>query len=642
MIVTPLMIEACKWKDKISADKWALENYILEKESAVGGGKYSFDKAPHAKLPLKIFSKPTTKTLTLMFASQASKTTIAMVLLNWFMDMHGGNIMFFLPQDALVKFAAIDRILPAIQRTINAKSISLEKEERKLKDNTKDIRYIGGTIRVLSSASAINRKSTPAKLIILDEVAEMKDEHVAEIEERGKTYELYGGKILKTSTIMNKNDAIDLSFKVSEAQYEYFCKCPYCNKEHIDDLLSYLIYPSIDEFKKTVETNSSEAEILLEYASYAGARAKYKCPHCGELWDNGDKNNAVINGGWKLIKGNDNSKSVGFRCSSFISLFITLETMAVKYLSCANEEQKTAFYRGWLSKIYKPELKSLEINEVKKTLDENISENILPDNTIALYGSIDVQKDHYYYSVVAFDDVLEPYVIDYGRINSTNDLYNFILMAKYDNKGLNSLIKYPECWGIDSGFDANSIYELCYELNHFFDNNKEAYKQDILKFRNGLGVQILPFKGSSKNYSGAMNVLFTTSRIEKDRTGKMLKDPLTLYILNTYHFKNQLFSFIDGAIKGDAKRLHIHNTARDDIFDSLISEAKTQVKLKNNALAYEYVPTKTHPFNHYLDTLGYSLALAEIFNIRYRPNMLTANSNIKNKQKKKTDYLDEF
>lgn len=645
--ITQRMISACEYKDFIAPDEWALKYYHFDKTSAVGVGKFNFKHAPHQKLPLNYIGKNEVREITLWVASQTGKTTIAMIALNWYMDNRGGNAMFFLPSDELVNSTATNRILPAIAKTPNAQSLVAEKKERGLRENTKDIRYLGGSVRVLSSTKSANRKSTPAAFIIMDEISEMKHEHVMEISERAKTYEQYGAKIIKTSTAMHDDDPVVFAYEASEVKFEYSLKCPYCLKNHIDNFLENIRYPSIDEFD--LENEKTPRLRLATYAQLASKSAKYECPHCKKLWDDADKDKAIDAGEWVRTSAVDIGRSVGFKASSFISKFVSIAELTRQFLLCDNDEQKAAFYRGWLNQIYTPEIKTTPLSELEKLINEKLKQNEIPDDTVGLFGAIDVQKDHYYYLVMAVDSKLNRHIVDCGRFNSDVELINFVASVGFFRKSDNGKKEpvFIECFAIDSGFKTDEIYQLCYNLNHFF-NDYSPQKERILANRQGELITAIPIKGASTNNSNTTGDLGRIVSIDKDINGKAFDGGLNLHVINTYLCKDTLMTHLDNQINDkDAERLQVYHEAPESLLKSLVSEHKVQVKSTSGKVIFAYEPVTAHPFNHYLDCATYCYYLIARFNVRFRASAYAismSNSSISNKDKtsKTRDYLDEF
>lgn len=646
MIVTNSMIRACEYKDTLSPKEWASEYYFLEKESAVGAGRFSFSYAPHQALPLEVIGDDKVREVVIWVASQTGKTTLAMIALNWYMDSIGGNAMFFLPSDELVSFSATDRILPAINRTINKNLILEEKEERKLRDNTKNIRYLGGVIRVLSSSKSANRKSTPASFIILDEISEMKHSHVLEISERAKTFEKYGSKIIKTSTAMSENDPIVYAYEASEVKYEYFVKCPFCKKSHPDDFLANIRYKPMSEFESELKGVEKESIKTATYANLASKDAKYECPFCKKLWGEKEKDWAIDNGNWHCVSLKKQGRSVGFKASSFISKFVSLSELVRGFLIADDDEKKAAFYRGWLNQIYTPQIKERDLNELAKLEHTKLERGELPNDCVGLFGAIDVQKDCYYFLVMAVDSRLNRYIIDYGRFGSDVELIEFAVGARYFKKD-DSTPFYPEVIGIDSGFRTDEIYQMCYNLNHYFLDYTPA-KEVQLQSRAGELISAVALKGSSISHSGNNGGIGSMQVIDKDPTGRAIEGGVALHTINTYLFKDALMSQIQNQIQDkEGERLFIYKGADDGIYKSLVSEHKVQKEMKSGRVAFSYEPISKHPFNHFLDCCVYCNYLIARYNVRFRASAyVAASSQPSLAQPQKSgfvrDYLDEF
>jgi len=615
----------CQWKKLIDVDEWAEKYFILEESSAVGGGKYSFRFAPTLRQPLKTFGFDNVSNLTYWIGSQGGKSTLSYVLINYIIDrMAGSNIGFYLPNDQLVPYTATNRIIPSIKRiSSNAKVLSETKSNSKLKDNSKIIRLGGAVLRIMGSESSTNRKSFPAQYIFMDEIAEFKQEHVMEIEERNKTFSSFGGKIVKLSTSLHNSDPIVKSHDSAECQMEYFVKCPKCGKSHIDDFVENVVFPENVEVPEHIE---QKQDIEVYVRSYKSRNAMYRCPKCEELWDTDMKTKAVDMGEWKAVRGDINTdKSVSFRASSFVSYFVSIEDLARKWLDVedATDDLKTKFYNGWLSKIYEPKIETLPKEKIM-ILKSKIPYEKVPDNTIGLVGAIDVQKDHFYFIVVAVDENMNRHITEYQRVETMHELEMAILRPRYKQNG--EMIN-VEVWGVDSGYNTNEIYNFCYDMNTL---DMQASRDDtiarIFDKRGGEAVNCIPIKGSSRSTSTSMAGISQITTIEKDLDGKAFDDSLKLHVINTFMYADMSMKMINNSIEKMESQnensieieiknsLRIHADADDKIAEALTSEHK--IELKNGA--YQYVPIKAHPFNHYWDCLKYCNYLIDKLEIRHR------------------------
>jgi len=587
-----------EYKKSIPVDIWAEENYVLESDSAVGGGKFNFKYAPHLRKPLNLLSDNSLTEYTFWFASQSGKTTVAMVHMNYMIDIEPSNFMFFLPNDNAISYTATDRILPAIKRTKNAQSLLEVKEQNKAKENTKNIRFVGGVGRILGANSKVNRKSMPSKVIYLDEIAEFEHLHVKQIIERAKTFSAYGKKIIKTSTSIYKNDPIVKSYEESQLKYEYYSKCPACEKEHVDDFVENFKHPKTED-------------------KYLNAReAVYVCPHCKAEWDNNLKKEAVENGGWKLVSGNPKkAKTVGLRASSFVSHLVSIEDLALEWLDAeGDEELEEAVYNGWFSKIYEREEKTTKADEIL-TLKNNIPKGIVPKDTVAMFGAIDVQKDHFYFVVVAVNEYLSVHIVDYGRLETEADKERKVLQNYYDADGELHLI---ETWADDSGYNKDFVYEFCRKMSNLhYEMEDDPSIQRIFDERYGEALNVIPIKGASRS----MSTISQITSLETDENGKKYEDSLKLHVINTEMFKDRAQRYIDESLSDEytGKRLlTLHEEAEDSIAEALTSEIKKEVVNAKKQISHAWTPKKSHPFNHYWDCLYIVLYLIEKNEVRFR------------------------
>jgi phage terminase large subunit GpA-like protein len=536
-------------------------------------------------------------------------TTLAMVALNYFIDIAPSNIAFFLPNDNLVSYTATDRILPAIQRTPNGKMVTMEQELSKKRENTKNIRFSGGVLRILSANSETNRKSFPAKYIFIDETAVFGKSHIEEIEERGKTFEQFGGKIIKTSTSNTSEDSCVTAHKKSECVMEYHVKCPDCGESHVDDFIENIGYEKLDG-------DLENEDFLVKYITHATNTAYYKCPHCNSKWDNDKKNAAVKNGKWEAIRGHiKTAKSISFRASSLLSGLVTINTMVDKYLKVKdNDDLLSKFYNGWLSKIFTPKKRQKSTDELLPLITD-LERAEIPEGNIALVGTVDVQKDHYYYSVIAFQEGVSLHIVDYGRVESETDL-QFKILQGYQI-AQNELL-YPEIWAIDSGYDTKNIYDLVDHLNSL--NEMAEYDptiKDLFDKRDGMPLEVIPIKGANR----AMSTISHITSIESDFEGKKYSDSLKLHTINVELFKDNAWSYIERSLDEEyegKKRLSLHSESDESILKSYISEYKAEVTNKRGVTTYAWTPIESHPFNHYWDCLVYALYLGEKLEVRFR------------------------
>jgi len=415
-------------------------------------------------------------------------------------------------------------------------------------------------------------------------------------------------KILKTSTSNHANDAIATAYKLSDAKYEYFMKCPYCGESHIDDFINNAVFPRPDEI--TYSTDNEEFR-EAEYLTKASKAARYKCPHCGELWDTNDKNNAVDAGEFKRIAGDDDSNRVGFRVSSLVSKLVSIEQMAYRYLKAKdNEKLLMKFYSGWLAKNYIPAEKGTSKDRIYE-LKNDLPEFELPKDTIAIYMGIDVQQDWYAWVIMAFTEDMNAHIVGYGR---AEDEFMIEQLIRYNFNGT-----FIDAVGIDDGFQTSDVHEFCYLQNLELGEN-----------------YICATRGSAR----PLAKLFVVTTVDVDINGKKMAGGVKRYTINTQQIKDDLQAMIDRGLNEEGKRLYIHKDMDDVIADSLTSEYKIEKDGK-----YTWQPKTSHPNNHWWDAANICLFLAR----RDKINLLKTQARqdkreelVVKKKRSRPEWLDRF
>jgi phage terminase large subunit GpA-like protein len=90
---------------------------------------------------------------------------------------------------------------------------------------------------------------------------------------------------------------------------------------------------------------------------------------------------------------------------------------------------------------------------------------------------------------------------------------------------------------------------------------------------------------------------------------RKVKEPVTLYLVNTDHFKE----FIHGHMRiqaGDPGEWRLHNNVDADYRQQLLSESQVSVENKHGLVETRYVVIDKAAGNHYADAEAYAAAAA--------------------------------
>jgi phage terminase large subunit GpA-like protein len=196
-----------------------------------------------------------------------------------------------------------------------------------------------------------------------------------------------------------------------------------------------------------------------------------------------------------------------------------------------------------------------------------------------LTAAVDVQKDHFLWSVKGWGFDFSSIHLGHGRSNTLDGLLAKMVGGVWGGKKVSAL-------AIDAGFETDKVYALAAAYPGF----------------------VYAIKGAEEIASG---LPYSTTRIRRDHLkGKTLDGGGILWRLNTTHYKNWLFRLIldrkwiipDGIDHDYLAQV----TAEKKVFEVVrrTGKGKWVWRLKGPALP-----------NHYLDTEVYNLAIADILEV---------------------------
>jgi phage terminase large subunit GpA-like protein len=393
--------------------EWAEENMVFEDRSVSPvPGKLSLANSPHLRLPLQLLDRDNTTQVWCQWASQLGKTLMLYLAMAYKIKNDPAVCILYLPKENMVKQALSTKIMP------NLKSMpkvwkTLEQFQNIAHTGRTDKRsnflpFPGGSLSILGIYSSTNRKSISAPYIFFDECGEMESEAMAESLERQKAYELTGTLAVGVSTIVHDEDGICTYSNNADCILEYQLICPNCEQP---------FYPSSDNFKYDKE---AIGEALRKSAFI-------ECPNCSHAIYDEERRQLLYDGKnteWIPTKGDiESARTFGLKASTFHSLFTSLGKICEELVACADDPSKLGtFYRGYFNEFYTSEAErpTPATALLNNAVDLNPFE--VPDDTVALYLSVDSQKDHFWVLGVAYSPEKRGTLVYAERVETFGDI----------------------------------------------------------------------------------------------------------------------------------------------------------------------------------------------------------------------------
>ncbi len=198
---------------------------------------------------------------------------------------------------------------------------------------------------------------------------------------------------------------------------------------------------------------------------------------------------------------------------------------------------------------------------------------------------MDVQKDHFYYTIRAWGYNDQSWLIRCGRVDYWEDLVEVLFKTDYPRiSGGDALPVYMTC--IDSGYRTDEVYQFC------------RYWRDCAK----------AIKGQDEITDGRF---YRASKIDvNSRTGSIIKRGLVLWNLNVTQYKDKINRLVASK---DPVKWHLHREPSEEYLTQFTAEHKVLVRNRNTGKAKEVWQKKRSSIaNHYLDTEVYAIAAADI------------------------------
>lgn len=526
--------QAYKWEKFKPTKEWVEENVELKSDAAAMSGPMQLKYTPHLIEMFDDYDRPEVWKQVLMVSSQTQKTTYQFCCAAKSLDKEVAPGQLMIPTAKGIPRYLTKKLNPFMDgvKSVKSKMIDYSTTE-KLRNRGAELRVPGGGLSVTGSSPG-ERKSLSVKYFFADEIGEFDEGAVPEAEERTKTFEKFFRKIILASTRVSPNDEISREFYTCETKKRLEIQCFHCGKFFYPD------HTNIKYLKKhEYAENNGLALEDVEFSSYLieGAKSvKLECEHCKTGMTTAQKDRQVLNKKirWHIESGPKDGKSIGYRANAIPMYFTTMEYLAELLIKAEEADNKQAIldkiHRGYFNNFYKTDTKETDTNDIL-LCSNGLEESTLPNDTYRVYMGIDTQKDHFWWTIKAFEYGGNNHTILYGRAETTSDLEMIMGMTFKDQKGRER--------GVDKvGIDRQGIKERTVEVDNWVSD---------LVVRQGLQDFIYLTMGIARDTSMRPYVEF---RLEKDlTTNERRETPLKGIKLNNLLLKNELNNTIQRSIK---------------------------------------------------------------------------------------------
>lgn len=560
-------LKVFKPPEQLTVSEWADKFRILDAKTSAEPGPWRTARTPYLQGIMDAFTDPNIEEIIFVKPTQVGGTECLNNIVGYVIAQDPSPTLIVYPTLELAEYTSKNRVQPMINLCPVLKERYQEKESKIL-----ELQFDGMYVVLSGANSPASLASRPIRYLFMDEVDKFPANSGKEADprslarERTKTF-AHNKKIFQTSTPTRKNGPIWQEWENADDQRRFYVPCPHCG--HYQTLRFKQI-----KWPKTADQDPSPEE--------ARATAYYECEQCHGIITDGHKPGMLRAGRWESEK-KIGTRKTAFHLNAIYSPWVRFGDVAYEFLKSQDfPELLMNFINSWLAEPW-------EQTEVKMNPDlvlerqSEYEEAVVPDGTMLITAGVDVQKDHFYYTIRAWGTSMTSWNIAHG-IAETWDQIEYIMNLSYQDRHGN--VYQVNLCAIDSGDRTDEVYDFC-AFNHEW---------------------AVPVKGSS-------NPLLSRYKVSTiDKTDSKAHG-MRLYLVDGNQYKDM--------IAGRLKRPNgpgswmVYKGCDRKYAEQICAEEKVIEKKKNGAEVEVWKPKATHAANHYLDAEVYAALAADLLHVRY-------------------------
>jgi phage terminase large subunit GpA-like protein len=394
-------------------------------------------------------AEPLVREVVIVAGTQIAKTTTIENILGHWIDDDPGPCLIVKPSESDVGEYIKERIRPLLDNSL-AEHVSSNRDDntlRAIKLDTMPL-YFGW------AGSPGSLASRPCRYVLLDECdkfppfAGREADPISLARERLATY-LHRARLVMTSTPTTRDGAIWKAWESCGDRRFYFVPCPHCGE------MQRLIWQQVKWQKLAIEDSIKRGDEIEQcrlawYECISG-----KCPKIQES----HKPKMLERGEWRNETG-QTSPRVGFHLNSLYSPWRTFASMAAEFIRAEHDIAAMMNFRNSrLAEPFENIASSTRPSMIRDKIAAGAARNIVPDWAVALFCTVDTQKDWFKLHIRAWGPLYRSQLVLEAVCESFDEVYRIGLQSVYETASGGKM--QPHAMLIDSGGDrTNEVYQF--------------------------------------------------------------------------------------------------------------------------------------------------------------------------------------
>jgi len=610
----PEELSAARPPEQITVSQWAERNRVLGRHAAIKG-PYSLEMVPFLVPIMDACNNPDIDEVVCCKSAQIGGTDgLLCNPIGYYCDQEPSSIMIILADQETAQYVGAEKIepmftdSPALLKHYDPKTFN--REEIKTRN--------GGYISIAWASSVAKLGSKPIRIVICDEIdkpgyyaASKEASALSLCRERTNTFPEGYRKHIFFSTPTDETGNVTVELFSCDVIFDWHIPCPSCGQFQPlrwspDALYTYGFQGG--KYRGDDGMMYKLGGVVWEGGRHAtreqiSETARYQCGSCGYLIDDIEKNEAVRRG--KMVPRTETTgqeRKIGFHINRLYSLFdggklanlVQSWVNVQKYVGETKQKQIQGFINSSLAEPWKQVIIKAESSKILSARCD-LPPMVVPDEAVALFCGIDVQKSGFWFAVRAFSRDYTGWLIDYGFLPTWDDVENKLFNTAYPSRDGSATHRIWRA-ALDTGGGAKDEGEL--------SMTEETYWWIIKNVRRG--VNIWGTKGSSRPIPGRFK---PGEDLISSPSGKRLPPRFRIILIDTETMKDTYHAGIERAVSGEAMTgegtFYLHNETGEDYSAQILAEEKRIDARKHVA---EWVRVKKD--NHLLDAEVLAISLA--------------------------------
>lgn len=563
----------------LTPSEWAEQSVRIPIGNAIPG-PLRLENAPYQREPMDMVVDPDCQRVTLQWSAQVGKTMLALCVQGYCIEVEPRSQMMMQPSQGDVQTWLETKFNPLVEANEQLTRLIAKPRGREGVNNQRMKSFPGGFLMFSWSGSPKTMRGRSAPLIVCDEVDgyEVTDEGhpVGLLWQRAATFGDQRMLIEISTPTIRGESYIEKAYEAGDKRRYHVC-CPDCGEAQTLKW-EQVVWDGKDDPK----------------AEQYPDTARYVCPACGSLWDDGQRIASIrsaerLGHGWKAEKPFKGHAS--YHLNELYSTFRRLRDIVQSYLDKVATDDLQTFTNVSLAETWEEQGEQADPENLISRREEYATS--VPAGGLVLTAGVDMQADRLEVEVVAWGQGEESWSVDYAVLWGDplqNDVWE-------------ELEEYlSQTWLHESGSQIG-IIGTCVDTGGTGGNTQAAYEW----LRGKTGRRIFGIKGVS---GWGRPIVAAPSRKQSGKTARKVD----LFLVGVDEAKLTVMRRLAVQTPGPGY-CHVPVERETEWFHQLTAEKLLTRYVKGFPVREWH---QTRPRNEALDCRVYALAALKIINPSFR------------------------